>query len=125
MKARNCLHCGEPFHGRIDKKFCDTACRSAYYYSNQRSKYHTFSHINAVLRKNRSILASISRQMEGAKYIDRAYLEMQGFQFGYFTHEVKQGKKECVRYCYDMGYFAVADSKVELVTVSHAKSFST
>ncbi|MFT4679018.1 MAG: hypothetical protein ACI84C_001854 [Flavobacteriales bacterium] len=125
MKSRKCLHCQEPYHGRIDKKFCDTACRSAYYYSRQRIDYHTFRQINAVLRKNRSILANLSTQMKGAKHIDKIYLEMQGFQFRYFTHEENQGKKECVRYCYDMGYLAVADSKVELVTVSKLKSFST
>jgi hypothetical protein len=105
----------ELLHGRADKKFCDLACRSAYNYLQQRNNYHTFNKINAVLRKNRSILAAFASEMGDAKYIEKVHLEMQGFQFRYFTHEVDLGKKCCVRYCYDIGYSTVADSKVELV----------
>ncbi len=64
-------------------------------------------------------MAAFANEMGERKYIDKIHLEMQGFQFRYFTHEVNLDKKCSVRYCYDIGYSTVADSRVELVRAKY------
>lgn len=102
----NCLFCGKPLKGRIDKKFCDDYCRNNF---NNREKakgnYNSYiRNINNSLLKNRKILDSILPATEDTAKASKEKLLNHGFQFKYLTHiyTTKTGKKYF--YCYDYGY---------------------
>jgi hypothetical protein len=106
--TRACLTCGEMLRGRIDKKFCDDYCRSAYnnrqYQENRGLSF--IRKVNNVLRKNRRILEELMPAGAEAQTIPRARLLKKGFNFNYLTciHP-----KEGMLYhsCYEYGYILV------------------
>jgi len=110
MKAFNnrkpCLACGRTLLGRIDKKYCNDACRNTY--NNHQKAIGAYSsyvrNINNSLLKNRRILEEIIPAQENTVKINREKLTSLGFQFKYFTHTytTRTGKTYC--YCYDYGY---------------------
>ena len=62
MKKQLCLHCGDPFSGRADKKFCSESCRSThFYYHNQKKEDSLFKKIDKQLKGNRRILKGFNR----------------------------------------------------------------
>lgn len=98
---RKCGECGELLKGRIDKRFCDDQCRSAF---NNRSKSDSNNYIrnvNNLLRKNRRILSSLLK--ESAVTVNRDTLLQMGFSFNYFTHIYTHNQRD-FRFCYEFGY---------------------
>jgi ribulose kinase len=55
-EIRNCLSCGKPVRGRVDKKFCDDYCRNAYNNAQKAPAYNFVRNINNQLAKNRRLL---------------------------------------------------------------------
>jgi len=53
---RHCFECGEPLKGRIDKKFCDDACRNSYNNRVNKDTKNLIRNTNNRLRKNYRIL---------------------------------------------------------------------
>lgn len=112
--ARQCMHCGNPMHGRQDKKFCDDQCRS--YFNNIRNSDSncTMRNINYILRKNRRILAAFTSK-EGRTKICKTKLSESGFDFRYFTHYYKTQKGWNYKICYDYGYINLDPKSVVVI----------
>ena len=47
--ARNCICCGKPYEGRIDKKFCCDDCRTDYHNQIRRERDRRFRTVNHIL----------------------------------------------------------------------------
>lgn len=57
---QKCLECNQKLAGRLDQKFCDTHCKSAYHYKLNREKQPSiYVSIDAILKNNRRILKKI------------------------------------------------------------------
>jgi len=110
----HCLACGSPVRGRIDKRFCDDACRSGFHNQKHREQDAFVSKINRILKRNRKILAGYhDRSLQ--PILLRKLLE-DGFLFGYCTHiEHIEGKKGLISFCYDYGYKTLNKTQVEIV----------
>ena len=105
---RQCLTCGKPLKGRVDKKYCTDGCRNIY--NNTRKSLGPYNsyvrNINNSLLKNRRILEEILLKDEETVKMHKEKLLSLGFQFKYITHSYTTygGKTYC--YCYDYGYLA-------------------
>ena len=104
--TRACLTCETMLRGRIDKKFCDDYCRSAY--NNQKYQIDRglsfIRKVNNVLRKNRRILEDLVPHDADTYTILRSRLAKKGFNFKYITcTQVRDG--HLYHFCYEYGYF--------------------
>jgi len=106
LAERNCLSCGKPLKGRVDKKFCDDYCRNNY--NNQQKAKGSHSsyvrNINNTLLKNRKVLETILPVSEETAKANRDKLLRLGFQFKYLTHSFTNKSGKTYYYCYDYGY---------------------
>jgi len=106
VDSKNCLACGKPLKGRIDKKFCDDYCRNSY--NNQQKAKGSHSayvrKINNTLLKNRKILETILPDNEETAKANRDKLQRLGFHFKYITHSFTNKTGKTYFYCYDYGY---------------------
>ncbi len=104
VNPRLCLYCGNSFHGRVDKKFCDDSCRNAF--NNQQNSLNNnfIRNINHALRKNRNILESLVPEGEETGKVSKDKLMLLGFQFKYLTHTYQTKKGSQYLFCYDFGY---------------------
>lgn len=113
QSERSCLECGEPFKGRIDKKFCSDTCRIAF---NNRLNSDDTSHvrsINNILRKNRRILMSMNPT--GKNKVSLHKLKVKGFDFNYFTSTYTTREGTQYYYCYEHGYLPIENDCFLLV----------
>ncbi len=112
---RFCLECDERLLGRQDKKFCSDQCRSAYHNQQNRDTRQLIRKVNKVLRRNWRILSELYNS--GHTRIHRSKLEIRGFQFQYFTHEVILPDGLPYRFCYDLGYALPNSTTMQLATL--------
>lgn len=110
---RLCLACGNKLMGRVDKKFCDDQCRSAWHNRMSGDESRIMRNINYLLRKNRRILFQFCPAGKGKA--SRAELLKAGFNFDYITsiYRTRQGKTYF--YCYDLGYLELEDGSYAIV----------
>lgn len=103
-ETKNCMACGKPLKGRVDKKFCDDYCRNNYNNQLKLSDNGVVRHINNTLAKNRRILQTFLPADKETTKTTRDQLLVKGFSFNYLTHiyTTKVGKQYF--YCYDYGY---------------------
>lgn len=87
---RNCLECGKDLKGRVGKKYCDQACKSAYHNRHQRFGEITINQTNRILRHNRSILKTLSP--EGKATIRKEVLDQMGYDYRHFTGLYRSSK---------------------------------
>lgn len=95
-KTKNCLLCGEPLRGRIDKKYCNDYCRNLDHNNSAQSQHAQIRPILNRLRKNHKVLSNL-RSFD--RPIGRDELLGHGFTFDFFTHQ-----RGDLRYCFDIGY---------------------
>lgn len=104
--TRACLECGEMLRGRVDKKFCDDYCRSAY--NNQQYQEHSglsfIRKVNNVLRRNRRILEEMMPAGEETAKVQRIKLVKKGFNFNYLTSAWVASDGATCYFCYEYGY---------------------
>ena len=102
-EKRNCHCCGQPLHGRTDKKFCDDGCRNTHNNQQNSTQNKGIRKINTILKRNRSIL--LAKLPEGKKQVkvSKDYLIFSGFAFGYMTHQVVQSSGIPAQCCYEFG----------------------
>lgn len=114
MAIKRCKECGKEILGRNDKKFCSDICRHSH---NNRQRAinggNYMNTINAILRKNRTILMEISS--EDNPKVSRNRLYDKGFNFNYITSTYTTKKGAIYYYCYDFGYLPVEGEYVFLV----------
>ncbi|MBI4931116.1 MAG: DUF2116 family Zn-ribbon domain-containing protein [Bacteroidetes bacterium] len=102
--AKECLECGEPIKGRIDKKFCSDLCRNAYNNKQNSDTTNYMRSVNTILRKNRRILLEKVEQGKGKANVHKEKLHEKGFSFKHITHTYKTKKGDTYYFCYEYGY---------------------
>ena len=107
LAALEVQDCGKPIQGRPDKKFCDDACRNTF--NNQQNAVSTnfIRNVNHALKRNRNILSELLPEGEKMAKTTRDKLNLEGFNFRYFTHIFQNQKGNVYHYCYDFGYLAL------------------
>jgi hypothetical protein len=105
QSSRSCLECGEPFRGRIDKKFCSDTCRIAFNNRLNSDDTSYVRNINNILRRNRRILMSMNPT--GKNKVSYEKLRSRGFDFNYFTSTYKTREGAQYYYCYEHGYLPI------------------
>jgi hypothetical protein len=124
MTVRKCLACKRSIAGRIDKKFCNNACRSSYH---NNSRFNSdvepaIRRINIILKRNRRILKELLEDWGRTAIVtDKQDLIEQGFQFNYFTEQYRNDRSEIYYYCYDYGYRKLESGKVMAVRDTRRK----
>lgn len=108
-----CLNCGESIKGRSDKKYCSSDCRNEYNNKRYRAEHQAMIEINAILKKNRSILKRLNP--EGKIVISEELLMKSGFDIDYFTNIYTTNTGREYRYCYDYGYHFDAEKRSYLI----------
>ena len=114
--TRACLTCETMLRGRIDKKFCDDYCRSAYnnrqYQENRGLSF--IRKVNNVLRKNRRILEELVPADADTFTVLRSRLVKKGFNFKYLTcMQVREGM--LYHFCYEYGYIPLDKEHYQVV----------
>lgn len=107
MENKNCLTCGKPVKGRIDKKFCDDYCRNSYNNQLKADINNYVRKINNALSKNRRILENLFLKNGAITKTRREILIGLGFQFNYLTHTYINRKGNTYFFCYDYGYLSL------------------
>ena len=113
MDERKCLQCSEQLRGRLDQKFCNDQCRSAYNNSLNTEANIVVKKINRILKKNYAILATLSEK--GKTIVTKNDLQKNGYCFDYFTCICLTRKNQFSYYCYDHGYRENENNKLVLV----------
>lgn len=102
---KNCLECGEPFSGRIDKKFCSDYCRNSFNNKINKESKNLIRNINNRLRKNHRVLSNLNTS--GKTKVTRRKLLDANFDFNYFTSIYTTKAGNTYYYIYDQGYLAL------------------
>jgi len=110
---KKCLDCGETITGRADKKFCSDMCRNNYNNRQNSEVTNYVRNVNAILRKNRRILAELLPADKVTLHKDK--LVNKGFNFNYFTHLYTTQKGAAYRFVYEYGYLPLENDFYMLV----------
>ena len=106
---KKCLNCETELIGRIDKKFCDEYCKSAYNYVKDKNKPKTrFQTVDDQLRLNRKILKKYNQG--GKVTVRREKLINDGFNPRIFTNYFKTKDDKVYLFCYDYGFLEIEDN---------------
>lgn len=104
VEEKVCVSCGRLIRGRVDKKFCDDACRNTYNNQLNSDSNGFVRNVNNALRRNRRILQELLPSDTATQHVPRKTLADKGFHFRFFTHMYVNQNKDCYYYCYDYGY---------------------
>ena len=110
---RLCLDCNQPVKGRTDKKFCDDACRNNYNNRIKSEDNQVVKHINAILKRNRSILAMLNP--EGKTKVTLKKLQLANFNFEYHTNIYTTQNGNTYYFCYEYGFMSLSETDYLLV----------
>jgi hypothetical protein len=110
---RLCLECGAKLLGRVDKKFCDDACRNSYNNRNNKDTKNLIRNTNNWLRKNYRILEQLNPEQKTK--VSRAKLIEKGFDFNYFTSIYTTKTGNVYYFVYDQGYLPLEGDYFALV----------
>ena len=113
MEHRQCLECGKPLKGRIDKKFCSDYCRNSYNNKVNKDSKNLIRNINNRLRKNYKILSDLNHL--GKTKVTRTRLYDKGFDFQLFTSMYKTKTGNTYFYIYDQGYLSLENELYLLI----------
>jgi predicted nucleic acid-binding Zn ribbon protein len=83
MDHAHCLSCQKELTGRIDKRFCNSQCRSNFHNNNKRKNERIIAAVNRQIRKNRTILQRLCP--DGKATVRKSRLLDMGFSFQYFS----------------------------------------
>jgi hypothetical protein len=95
--------------GRLDKKFCGEACRSAFNNRRQREERREIGQIDLILKHNRRILRDLIDDDDRPRRVEREELLQLGFRFEYFTHHYTNARGQQYCFCYDYGYLVLEE----------------
>lgn len=111
-EQRKCLTCERIVHGRVDKKFCDDYCRSAFNNKKNLLDRGLIRRINHLLLKNRCILETFLGGHHSTTTTMRKALSARGFQFDFFTHTYHAADGKTYFCCYDHAYSELFDEEL-------------
>ncbi len=112
--VKQCLECGDPIKGRVDKKFCSDYCRNAYNNKLNKDSKNLVRNINNRLRKNYRILDSFPLK-EGKTRTTKTRLLDKGFDFDYLTNLYTTKKGTTYFFVYDLGYLPLENDYYMIV----------
>jgi t-SNARE complex subunit (syntaxin) len=115
METRNCLTCGEILKGRIDKKFCDDACRSTYNNQINSDSSAYIKTVNAILRKNKRIIEDLIPENEKSTKVSLKKLTEKGYNFNFHTHNYTTKTGSTYTFCYNFGFLPLENNFYMLV----------
>jgi predicted nucleic acid-binding Zn ribbon protein len=101
---KQCLSCGKPLRGRVDKKFCDDYCRTQFNNQLKAEDSALVKKVNAILRHNRRLLEKQIPAGEEMGKCPKQKLAEAGFNFQYHTHQYTNKKGNVYFFCYEYGY---------------------
>ena len=104
-----CKKCGKPLLGRIDKLFCDAYCRNAFNNKVKRTAEQSIQEVNQALRKNRTILKTLSPV--GKSTVRKEVLVAMGYNFNVFSSMYRASKSNIYYLCYEYGFSPIIDSR--------------
>jgi predicted nucleic acid-binding Zn ribbon protein len=110
---KNCLECGEPFSGRIDKKFCSDYCRNSFNNKINKESKNLIRNINNRLRKNHRLLSDLNQS--GKTKVTRRKLLDGNFDFNHFTSIYTTKTGNTYYYIYDQGYLPLENDYYLLI----------
>ncbi|NRB83500.1 MAG: hypothetical protein HRU49_06970 [Winogradskyella sp.] len=100
---KECMYCGKPLTGRIDKKYCDPQCKSAYQYKTAQEQPERFyNKVDNQLKLNRRILKAYNKA--GKATVRTSILRDEGFDPKFFTHYWKNKKGDVYLFVYEYGF---------------------
>jgi len=102
--TKECLECSKPLKGRVDKKFCDEACRNVYNNKLNSDSNTYVRNLTNILRRNRRLLEESLPPNEEMTKIPRVKLLEKGYQFKYLTHTYTNKKGNTYYFCFEYGY---------------------
>ena len=115
--AGNCMHCNKIIKsGRSDKKFCDEACKNAFYNLIKIQEHAEIKRVDLILKKNRRILKKLFNPLLAETVVSGESLLKARFEFNFHTHHVitKTFSNEFI-FCYDYGYRELTDGKYKII----------
>lgn len=108
-----CIHCEKIIHGRIDKKFCNPQCKSAFHNIKNREESRKIRKINKILKVNYNILCNVN-PFQKIK-VKKETLTQRGFNFHYFTSIYRTRKGNIYYFIYDQGYLPLENDSYAIV----------
>ncbi len=113
MQKQQCLECGEPFKGRVDKKFCSDYCRNSYNNKVNKDSKNLIRNTNNRLRKNYRILEALNPNQKTKT--SKTKLNERGFDFNHFTSIYTTKAGTIYYFVYDQGYLPLEGGYYALV----------
>ncbi len=110
---KTCLSCGSLLSGRFGKKFCSDQCRAQFNNRRKNKEEKWITHLNRILRKNRTILKTLNPTGHSTVRIE--FLKDHGFDDRFYTHQYKTAKGEIYYFCYEFDYQLISKEKVIIV----------
>jgi hypothetical protein len=111
-KEKKCLSCQKIITGRIDKKFCDPYCKSAYQYRKSiEESPRFFNKVENQLKLNRKILKYYNRA--GKVTVRASTILNEGFNPNFFTHFYKTNKGEVYLFVFEYGFLKKVEHDTE------------
>lgn len=107
--SQMCQQCGKVLHGRLDKKFCDAYCRNAFNNKIKRKDEQSISEVNRALRKNRTILKTLSPV--GKSTVRKEVLDAMGYNFNVFSSMYRTSTGSIYYLCYEYGFSPIVDNR--------------
>lgn len=100
-----CLACQKELQGRVDKKFCDPYCKSAWHYEkSQKGDQGFYARVDKQLKLNRRILKKYNKA--GKSTVRAEVLVNQGFNPDFFTHYWKNKQGDVYLFAYEFGFLS-------------------
>lgn len=119
---KTCLYCHLEIQGRVDKKFCDSHCKSSYHYEKEkRNKPHFYSKVDKQLKLNRRVLKTFNKS--GKSIIREEKLLNSGFNPKFFTHYWKNKKGEIYLFCYEFGFIKKIEGSTKKYVLVHWQDY--
>jgi len=122
LSPNKCLNCSKTISGRSDKKFCDQYCKNSYNNQSKSAEEQFIKMVNAILRKNRRILKTLSP--EGKAIVRKDIATQLGFDFNQFS-SIYSSKAGVYYLCYDYGYRAIMDNGKQKLQIVHKQDYMT
>lgn len=113
-KMQTCLQCNDKIIGRTDKKFCNDSCRNSYNNKQNKDSTNLMRNTHNKLRKNYRILAELQFK-EGKTQTTQERLDVEGFDFEYFTNLKVYKNGAEYRFVYNIGYKFIEDNRLLVV----------
>lgn len=111
---QTCLECGDKIIGRADKKFCNDGCRNTYNNKQNKDSINLMRNTHNKLRKNYRILSELQFK-EGKTQTTHEKLDVEGFDFEYFTNLKTYKNGAEYRFVYNIGYKFIEDNRLLVV----------